>query len=107
MVRVLKWAVLAVLALVLLFAGYVAYRLIPQDDPRPLPADLIAANTDAGKALLRRAAATEDYEELMQNFEPQKLTSFCGVASSVVTLKALDHKVTQSSLFNDGAELFP
>jgi Phytochelatin synthase len=102
-VRAFKWIALAVVASVLLFVGYLAYRLVPQNDPRPLPAALIAADTEAGALILRNASSTEDYEEISRNFEPQKLTSFCGVASSVITLNALDRKVTQSSLFNDQA----
>ena len=103
MVRVLKWTGLTLLALVLLFLGYLAYRLVPADDPRPLPPDLISAESEEGAGLLQSATAKDDYEELAENFEAQKLTSFCGVASSVVTLKSLGRDVTQTSVFNEKA----
>jgi len=101
--RFLKWTSVVLLSLVLFFIGYVAYRLIPSENPRPLPPALVSADSAAGAAFLRSATAIEDYEELSENFERQKLTSFCGVASSVVTLNALGRNMTQASLFNDQA----
>lgn len=100
MARILKRTAIAIFALVALFACYVVYRLIPSADPRPLPQGLVSAESDAGEVLLRSAVAIADYDELAANYEPQKLTSFCGVASSVVALNSMGGRVTQTNLFN-------
>lgn len=103
MVRALKFAALALTVLALLLGSAIAYMLIPQDDPLPLPPGLVALSSSQGTALLEGAEATADHNKLSRNFESQRFTSFCGVASSVTVLKALGHKVTQSSLFDGPA----
>lgn len=86
--------------LFVLLGGTLAYLLVPRNDPRPLPPQLVSLTSPEGQAILRSAEARADFESLKRSFEPQHLTSFCGVASSVVVLKALGHRVTQASLFN-------
>jgi glutathione-S-conjugate glycine hydrolase len=78
----------------------------PPADPLPLPADLIAADSFRGKELLGEQAFIADYESLTKNFESQARPGFCGVASSVVVLNALQSsasRVTQSTFFTDAA----
>lgn len=55
----------------------------------PLPQNLVAAATDAGKALLIDADAREAYFSLASHFLTQKNQAFCGVASIVMVLNAM------------------
>lgn len=78
----------------------------PPADPLPLPAGLIAADSSHGKELLGENGFIADYESLTRNFESQARPGFCGVASSVVVLNALqspEPRVTQSTFFTDAA----
>ncbi|WFL78214.1 phytochelatin synthase family protein [Altererythrobacter arenosus] len=99
----LKWALIITMLFAAIFAGRIAYRLVPSEDPRPLPAALISFDSAAGRQLLSEADALADYDDMAEHFEAQKLTSFCGVASSVIVLNALDRDVSQLSLFNERA----
>lgn len=103
MAKGMKAAGLVLLGLVIVFAAFLGHMLIPRDDPRALPASLIALTSEEGRRLLREADAIEDYDELSRNFEAQNLTSFCGVASSVAVLNALGRPVSQTSLFDGDA----
>ena len=55
----------------------------------PLPQNLIGAATDAGESLLLGADAREAYFPLAGNFLTQKNQAFCGVASIVMVLNAM------------------
>lgn len=55
----------------------------------PLPQNLIGAATDAGEELLVESDAREAYFPLANNFLTQKNQSFCGVASIVMVLNAM------------------
>ncbi|MGP3698519.1 phytochelatin synthase family protein [Rhodobacter sp. NSM] len=77
-----------------------AVLLVPRENPQPLPASLIPFDSEAGQALLAEAEATADLDDLSASFRPQRLTSFCGVASSVAVLNALGQTVTQRGFFD-------
>jgi hypothetical protein len=55
-----------------------------------LPANLIALDSDAGEALLRGAEARDDFVPLSMQFVTQVHPAFCGVASLVMLLNALE-----------------
>ena len=55
----------------------------------PLPQNLVGAATDAGEALLIDADAREAYFSLASNFLTQKNQAYCGVASIVMVLNAM------------------
>lgn len=76
----------------------------PSTNRLPLPADLISVESSAGKEMLDEKTFTADYESLTSNYESQARAGFCGVASAVVTLNALqspEPRVTQSTFFDD------
>lgn len=54
-----------------------------------LPPNLVGAATDAGEALLIDADAREAYFPLAINFLTQKNQAYCGVASTVMVLNAM------------------
>ena len=60
-----------------------------QAETLPLPQNLVGAATDAGEALFVDADAREAYFPLASNFLTQKNQSFCGVASIVMVLNAM------------------
>ena len=96
-------AVLAV-ALALGFIGFVWWKLQPRFDPQPLPAALVALDSVQGQRLLQGADALADYQPLSDAFEPQRLVSFCGVASAVIVLNAMGRHLTQRSFFTDDTD---
>jgi hypothetical protein len=55
----------------------------------PLPQNLVGAATDAGEALLIDADAREAYFSLASNFLTQKNQAYCGIASIVMVLNAM------------------
>ena len=55
----------------------------------PLPQNLVGAATDTGEALLLGSESHEAYFPLASNFLTQKNQSFCGVASIVMVLNAM------------------
>lgn len=91
------------IALFIAVPGAAWWRLVPHDDPRPLPAGLIDLGSEEGAARLAGAEAATDYNPLDRHYERQALTSFCGVASSVTVLGALDLPATQRGFFTDAA----
>ena len=100
--------ILAVLGVVVVvtvlgLSGFVWWKLQPHPDPQPLPPDLIAATTPAGRALLEQAEAAVDYGPLSSNYVSQKLISYCGVASSVAVLNSLGRRTDQSEFFTPAA----
>ena len=56
----------------------------------PLPETLVAASSDAGEALLVDADAREAYFPLVNSFVTQQNQAFCGVASTVMILNAME-----------------
>lgn len=93
-------ASLLLLAALLVFAWNAA---VPRMDPQPLPAGLIDLGTSEGQALLSRAEDAADHAALARHFQPQRLNSYCGVASGVAVLAALGVPVTQAGFFDAGA----
>src|SRR5262245_10890545 len=55
----------------------------------PLPASLIALDSDEGQRLLLEARARQDFFGLAGQFVSQQAQSYCGVASSTMVLNAL------------------
>lgn len=55
----------------------------------PLPENLVGATSDAGEALFVDADAREAFFPLASNFVTQKNQAFCGVASMVMVLNAM------------------
>lgn len=91
------------LVLFLALSGTAWWRLVPHEDPRPLPSGLVDVGSAEGTSRLAGAEAAADYDMLDRHFEAQALTSFCGVASSVAVLGALDLPATQRGFFTDAA----
>jgi Phytochelatin synthase len=56
----------------------------------PLPETLVAASSDNGEALLIDADAREAYFPLVNSFVTQQNQAFCGVASTVMILNAME-----------------
>lgn len=104
MKRFLKIFAALILIVPLAFAGYVAYRLTPKQLDLPLPEELVAIDTDAGRALLESANHAADYPVLAETWEGQQLISYCGVASGVAIVNALGQSVNQFSFFNENTE---
>ena len=55
-----------------------------------MPETLVGASTDAGEALLIDADAREAYFPLVNSFVTQQNQAFCGVASTVMILNAME-----------------
>ncbi|HEX7110005.1 MAG TPA: phytochelatin synthase family protein [Aestuariivirga sp.] len=76
------------------FAALIICLVLPTTLARaetlPLPQSLIGAATDQGEALFLDADAREAYFPLASNFLTQQNQSFCGVASMVMVLNALE-----------------
>jgi hypothetical protein len=64
---------------------------------------IFLASTE-GQQLFAHAQAKEDFFALVATFEQQESQAFCGVASSVTVLNALNHgALTQSTIFDAAA----
>jgi hypothetical protein len=99
---------LAGIAVVAIFAvlgsgGFVWWKLQPRPDPQPLPAPLLALDTEEGRALLAGAEARADYDRLSSTIVTQELVSYCGVASGVSVLNALGQDTDQDDFFTPEA----
>jgi hypothetical protein len=97
----------ATVSLVTILAGLAiwnaAFRAL-SIDRLPIPDALIAADSPAGQQLLAEKDFLSDYEGLTGHFEAQSRPAFCGVASSVVVLNALNGpaaQLTQSTFFTE------
>lgn len=82
----------------------------PSFNRLPLPSALIAADSSVGQQLFVSSQYTADYDPLITHFVAQARPAFCGVASSVVVLNALNpavspakNPVTQSTFFDAAA----
>jgi hypothetical protein len=100
---------------------FVLVALLPILVPRParaqhaaLPASLIALDTDEGQALLVAATARRDFFPLSASYVTQDDPGYCGVASAVMVLNALQvpaptapewgaSMYTQANFFNEKA----
>ena len=69
----------------ILFSG-----VLPYAQTLPLPQSLVGASTDEGESLLVGADAREAFFPLASNFVTQQNQAFCGVASMVMVLNALE-----------------
>jgi len=87
------------LVFILGFGGFVGWMLYPHASPKFLPPPLVSSNSEEGRALLEGAEIRVDYTQLSNSFQPQRLTSYCGVASGVAVLNALGKNVNQSTFF--------
>jgi hypothetical protein len=63
---------------------------------QPLPPQLIALDSDEGRKLLVESQHNKDFFALSSHFLTQRSTAFCGVASSVMALNALDLKAPEA-----------
>ena len=99
MKKVLKIIALTLLVLPVAFGGYVWWKLQPQVQNLPLPAQLVGLDSTQGRALLESANSVADYRQLAAAFQSQELISFCGVASAVTVLNAMGRKTTQNDFF--------
>lgn len=83
----------AIAALTLaLVTGGAAWQIgfrAPPLEPLPLPERVVSLAAAEGQRLLTDGADSTDYPSLAKAFESQQRRAFCGVASSVVVLKAL------------------
>ena len=66
----------------------------PSFNRLPLPSALIAADSSVGQQLFVSSQYTADYDPLITHFVAQARPAFCGVASSVVVLNALNPAVS-------------
>jgi hypothetical protein len=95
MKKLWKYLLRAFLAAVVITASVFGYGFwqmayhVPDSDPTPLPAQLVDANSEQGKALLAASEYKADYPGIAANFEGQSRLAYCGVASSVIVLNAL------------------
>lgn len=84
--------------------------LAPEIGPELLPVEppSVALDTPEGAAVLeraRQAGAAADYDALEAAFESQRYRSYCGVASSVIALRAMgDEAVSQESFFDESTD---
>lgn len=86
------WFAAMACLLLLLSASAVAWRhyfMPPPVDLAFLPVDLIPLESPLGKKLLAESDARADYPDLAANFVTQSRRAYCGVASSVIVLNAL------------------
>jgi hypothetical protein len=72
------------------FLGIVLGSALSIAQTLPLPESLIGAASDAGEAILVDADAREAYFPLVNSFVTQQNQAFCGVASTVMILNALE-----------------
>jgi hypothetical protein len=90
----------AIAVLVIGIFAALFFKLYPRTDILALPDELISVSSEQGQRMLLDADARSDFDELSENFEPQWLKSYCGVATSVAVLKSLGKSVTQQDFFS-------
>ncbi|MCF7700565.1 glutathione gamma-glutamylcysteinyltransferase [Loktanella sp. M215] len=98
----MKKKILLSLIILPFICGLAAFTLLlyPRTDLQPLPDSLISFASPQGQNLFVNADAKSDFDELAENFKTQWLKSYCGVASAVAVLNAMDVQVTQPTFFN-------
>lgn len=108
MKRLLSISSIALFALLVLGSLLVwdKYFRPPAIDLLPLPENLIALESPAGRKLLAESEFVADYGQLTANFVIQSRPAYCGVASSVIALNALrnmEPRLDQSTFFTNAA----
>lgn len=78
------WLRFGLCACLLLFGAVPAFAYLPVKTP------LVAFDSEAGRALLKTSDYQSDFYSLIQYFVTQKNLAYCGVASSVMVLNALE-----------------
>jgi hypothetical protein len=76
--------------LIVTFLGVALGSALSIAQTLPLPESLIGAASDAGEAILVDADAREAYFPLVNSFVTQQNQAFCGVASTVMILNAME-----------------
>lgn len=89
----------AVFAMALLALSCVYLSVAPFSRPLPLPDELVSLDSTEGRKLLETAESQSDFEILDATFAAQILTTYCGVASAVMVLKASDIDARQTDFF--------
>lgn len=74
----------------------------PIIDVQPLPSTLIDLSSTLGQQLLKESLSKSDYEALQTHFKPQIYRSYCGVASGVMSVNALQRskEINQADFFD-------
>lgn len=108
MKRLLSISSIALFALLVLGSLLVwdKYFRSPAIDLLPLPENLIALESPAGRKLLAESEFVADYGQLTAHFVIQSRPAYCGVASSVIALNALrnmEPRLDQSTFFTNAA----
>lgn len=75
----------------------------PSEQHLPLSPALVSLESDEGRALRDRAVDRADLDGLTEHFEAQIHGTYCGVASSVIALNALQIEATQQTFFDGPA----
>ena len=105
--KIVTYSFIGITVLILGFLAFAAYMLFskPPGPRQPLAQGLLSLESTKGKSLLKESKYKADYKALQTSFTTQKRRAFCGVASSVMTIKALNPKkqVDQSSIFTEKA----
>ncbi len=104
MVRSLSWGLVSILFCTPVYAQHA-----------PLPDSVVALDSPEGARLFEGSSAKVDYFALSSSFVTQQTQGFCGVASAVVVLNAMQvpapstpawdpyHSFTQDNIFNNAA----
>ena len=99
--RLFKGTLILLFAAPVLFVALAWITLKPSEQNLKLPPGLVAASSEDGSAFFQTAVYKADYDALNKAYVPQKTLSYCGVASSVIVLKALGRESTQWDFFTD------
>jgi len=102
MKRQLRIVGLSVLGLLGIAGGSLFYFAFqkPPVRSRPLPLNLVAIDSTRGQELLATSDYTADYGQLNAHFVPQARRAFCGVASSLMMINALQSAQMPLNQFN-------
>lgn len=83
--------------------GAVYYISNPTNEQLSVVSPLTAQSSPLSSVYLSSAEYAADYKELTEGFKTQIYRSYCGVASSVTVLNALDIRVNQRDFFSESA----
>jgi Phytochelatin synthase len=72
--------------------AFAAVLSVAQAQTLPLPGNLVDLRSEQGEKLLKESADLEAFGPLVSNFVTQKTQAYCGVASLVMVLNALQVK---------------
>ncbi len=99
--RPIRIALAGLFVLALLLCGKWVWGKWPHPDPQPLPGPLVSVDSAEGQARLARADPAVDHRLLGPAYQPQQLTTFCGVATAATVLSSLGQPTNQFNFFND------